>query len=121
MPDQPAERTPYVFLSYSSTDREQALALAERLEADGIPVWLDRRSLVGGMSWDAAIVEAIKNCTVFAVLCTHAGVSSPNVMQELRLAWEEQRPTLPLRLAAVPFPSEMRYILAGRQWVDAVD
>src|SRR2546421_157966 len=90
---------PYVFLSYTSTDRDRVLALADRLETAGIRVWLDRRSLVGGMSWDAAIVRAIKDCTVFAILCTPAGVSSPNVMQELRLAWEEQRPTLPVLLA----------------------
>ena len=50
-----------------------------------------------------------------------SGMRPPNVTQELRLAWEEQRPILPLRLAAVTFPDEMRYMLAGRQSVDAVD
>ena len=104
---------PYVFLSYTSADRDRVLALADRLETAGIRVWLDRRNLVGGMSWDAAIVRAIKDCTVFAVLCTPASVASPNVMQELRLAWAEQRPTLPVLLAPVSFPDEMRYILAG--------
>ena len=59
-----------------------------------MPVWLDRRNLVGGSSWDAAIVEAIKDCAVFAALCSPEAVASPNVTQELRLAWEEQRPTL---------------------------
>jgi TIR domain/NB-ARC domain len=112
---------PYVFLSYTSADRDRVLALADRLESAGIRVWLDRRSLVGGMSWDAAIVRAIKDCSVFAVLCTPAAVTSPNVMQELRLAWEEQRPTLPLLLAPVSFPDEMRYILAGRQWVEVLE
>jgi predicted ATPase len=121
MAEPPIATTPYVFISYASPDRGLALAIADALEAAGIRAWLDRRSLIGGMSWDAAIVRAIKDCTVFAVLCTPAGVASPNVMQELRLAWEEQRPTLPLRLAAVAFPDEMRYILAGRQWVEAVD
>src|SRR4051812_42758936 len=99
MAEVPATAAPYVFLSYASADREQALAIADVLTATGLHVWLDRRSLVGGMSWDAAIVRAIKDCTVFAVLCTPASVASPNVMQELRLAWEEQRPTLPLLLA----------------------
>ncbi|MHB8574251.1 MAG: ATP-binding protein, partial [Dehalococcoidia bacterium] len=112
---------PYVFLSYTSADRERVLRLADRLESAGVHVWLDRRSLVGGMSWDAAIVRAIKDCAVFAVLCTPASIASPNVMQELRLAWEEQRPTLPVLLAPVSFPDEMRYILAGRQWVEVLE
>src|SRR5438132_7741446 len=110
MADPPDPTRLYVFISYASTDSERALALADRLETAGIRVWLDRRNLVGGMSWDAAIARAIKDCTVFAVLCTPASVGSPNVAQELRLASEEQRPTLPVRLAIVPFPDEMRYI-----------
>ncbi|MHB8577964.1 MAG: TIR domain-containing protein [Dehalococcoidia bacterium] len=112
---------PYVFFSYSSTDRARAFALADRLEAAGIHAWVDRRSLVGGMNWDAAIVRAIKNCTVCALICTPAAVSSPNVMQELRLAWEERRPTLPILLTAVSFPDELRYMLAGRQWVEMLE
>ncbi|MHB8574345.1 MAG: TIR domain-containing protein [Dehalococcoidia bacterium] len=121
MVEQPSTREPYVFLSYTSADRDRVLLLADRLESAGIRVWLDRRSLVGGMSWDAAIVRAIKDCTVFAVLCTPASVTSPNVMQELRLAWEDQRPTLPVLLAPVSFPDELRYILAGRQWVEVLE
>src|SRR5438132_11118346 len=121
MADPPDPTRLYVFISYASTDSERALALADRLEAASIRVWLDRRSLVGGMSWDAAIARAIKDCTVFAVLCSPASVTSPNVMQELRLAWEEQRLTLPLLLDRVTYPDEMRYILAGRQWVELLD
>src|SRR5205809_757826 len=96
--------SPYVFISYTSSDRAQALALADQLEAVGIPVWLDRRSLVGGASWDASIAQAIKHCTVFLLLASPRAVTSPNVKQELRLAWEEQRPALPLLLAPVSFP-----------------
>src|SRR5438552_4343759 len=92
---------PYVFLTCTSPDRERPLALADSLEAVGGTVWLDRHRIAGGSSWSNAIVETIKDCAVFAVLCTPASVSSPNVMQELRLAWEEQRPTLPVRLSAV--------------------
>src|SRR5579871_6533034 len=112
---------PYVFLSYTSLDRARALALADVLEAAGIRVWLDRRNLVGGTSWDAEIVQAIKDCTVFLVLASVHAVTSPNVKQELRLAWEEQRPALPLLLEPVTFPDEMRYILTGRQWVELLD
>src|SRR5947207_16019391 len=94
---------PYVFLSYASRDRERALALADRLEAHGIRVWLDRRRLVGGTGWDASIARAIRDCSAFLLLASAQSVRSPNVTQELRLAWEEQRPAMPLLLEPVTF------------------
>src|SRR5712692_1106244 len=93
--------SPYVFLSYASPDRDRVLALADRLEAVGIRVWVDRRNIVGGSSWDAAIVEAIRRCAVLAVLCSQAAMASPNVLQELRLAQQLRKPVLPLLLEEV--------------------
>ena len=45
------DRGPYVFLSYASADRERALHLADLLEARGVSVWIDRKSIAGGTSW----------------------------------------------------------------------
>jgi predicted ATPase len=53
---------PPVFLSYASADRDQAIHLADLLEAQGIAVWLDRKSIEGGTSWTDEIVEGIKGC-----------------------------------------------------------
>src|SRR5207248_1387555 len=48
-------------------------------------------------------------------------LASPNVQQEVQLAWEEQRPILPVLLEQVTIPRELRYPLAGRQWVELLD
>src|SRR5579871_3995785 len=112
---------PYVFLSYSSTERNRAVAIADALEAAGVRVWLDRRGIPAGASWDAAIVRAIKDCTVFLVLCTEMAMRSSNVHQEIRLALEERRPLLPLLAERLTFPDEVRYALAGLQWVELLD
>ncbi|MHB8574339.1 MAG: TIR domain-containing protein, partial [Dehalococcoidia bacterium] len=112
---------PHVFLSYASGDRARALALADALEAAGISVWVDRRDIAGGSSWDTAIVDGISHCSVFALACSTASLASPNVQQEVRLAWEEQRPILPLLLEQAPIPRELRYPLAGRQWVEVLE
>src|SRR5438552_3549217 len=121
MAEQPDTASPYVFLSYTSVNRERALALADVLEAAGVSVWVDRRSIAGGSSWDAAIVDGITHCTVFALTCSPASLASPNVQQEVRLAWEEQRPILPLLLEQVTIPAELRYPLAGRQWAELME
>jgi predicted ATPase len=115
------ERRPYVFLSYASADRDKALQIAERLEARGIVVWLDRKSIAGGSSWTGEIVEGIKGCAALLVLASSSSLASPNVQQELQLAWEHRRPLVPLRLDLSPLPSTIEYVLAGRQWIDVLD
>jgi non-specific serine/threonine protein kinase len=117
----PEQSTPYVFLSYASADRERALRLADLLEAQGIAVWIDRKSIAGGTSWSAEIVRGIRGCAVLAVACTPAAVSSPNVQQEIQLAWETRRPILPLLLQPIELPDSVRYALAGRQWIEVFD
>ncbi|HEY8883758.1 MAG TPA: toll/interleukin-1 receptor domain-containing protein, partial [Chloroflexota bacterium] len=112
---------PYVFLSYASTDRERALHIADLLEANGISIWLDRKSIAGGTSWSAEIVRGIRECAALVVACSVAAMVSPNVHQEIQLAWEARRPILPLLLEPVSLPDAVQYALAGRQWIEVGD
>ena len=121
MVDKPDSTTPYTFLSYASAEREQALAVADALQQAGVAVWLDRQAIVGGSAWSTAIVRGIKDCAAFLVLGSERAFRSPNVQRELNLAVEENRPLLPLLLERVPPPDEVRYALAGRQWVELLD
>src|SRR5437868_15148643 len=94
----------YVFLSYVSADRERALQIADVLETNGISVWIDRKSIAGGTSWSAEIVRGIRECAALVVACSVSAMASPNVLQEIQLAWEARRPILPLLLEPVPLP-----------------
>jgi CheY-like chemotaxis protein len=111
----------YVFLSYASADRERAITVADELEARGIHVWIDRRAIRGGTSWSAEIVRGIEGCGALLLLCSPAAMDSPNVQQEVQLAWDARRPILPLILAAAPPSEAIRYALAGHQWVEILD
>ena len=121
MMDQPATVPPHVFLSYASADRERALALADRLEAAGVRVWIDRTAIAGGTSWGEEIGEGIKWCAALVILCTGRAMASRNVRQEIQLAWRYERPYLPLLLEPVQFPEGVQYFLEGCQWVEAPD
>jgi hypothetical protein len=101
---------------YASGDRGPALGLAAALEAHGLQVCIDRRSIAGGAGWNTEIVRGNKGCAVFIVLGSARAFDSPNVQRELNLAVEENRPVLPLLLEPVQAPDEVRYALAGRQW-----
>jgi predicted ATPase len=111
----------HVFLSYASADRERAVAIADTLEAKGVTVWIDRKSIAGGTSWSAEIVRGIESCSALLVLCSTVSARSRNVQQEVQLAWERDRPILPLLLENVRMPPAMEYALAGRQWVEILD
>jgi non-specific serine/threonine protein kinase len=111
----------YVFLSYASADRERALHIADLLEANGIAVWIDRKSIVGGASWSAEIVRGVKDCAALVILCSASSLASRNVQQEVQLGWESDRPILPVLLERTPLPEAIEYALAGRQWVEILD
>ncbi|MHB8574028.1 MAG: protein kinase domain-containing protein [Dehalococcoidia bacterium] len=110
-----------VFISYSSDDRAAAMSLAEHLKGHEIPVWLDKRNIAAGASWDEQIVRGIKASAVVAVLYSPAAMQSRNVQQELRLAMQYDKALLPLLLAPTEFPEGVEYVLAGRQWVEVLD
>jgi predicted ATPase len=117
----PHNRDPYVFLSYASTDRERALHVADLLEANGVSVWIDRKNITGGASWSGEIVHGIRDCAALVVAGSVAAMASPNVHQEIQLAWETRRPILPLLLEPVSLPDAVQYVLAGRQWIEVGD
>ncbi|MHB8573802.1 MAG: ATP-binding protein, partial [Dehalococcoidia bacterium] len=121
MTAEPASTAPYVFLSYASAEQDRALVVVEALQAAGIPSWLDRHAIAGGTAWSAEIVDGITGCAAFIVLGSERAFRSPNVQRELNLAVEENRPLLPLLLERTEQPREVRYALAGRQWVPLQD
>jgi predicted ATPase len=108
----------HLFLSYAAIDRERVLAIADALEAAGVPVWIDQRGIGGGELWAAEITAAIRACAALMLVCTAASVTSRNVRQELQIAWDHDRPILPLLLEPVQFPDEIAYFLQGRQWIE---
>ncbi len=111
----------YVFVSYSSHDRERALQIVAALEAAGLHVWLDQTAIAGGRSWGREIVHGIRDCTAHIVLCSTAAMQSRNVLQEIQLAWKYERPYLPLLLEPTTFPEEVEYWLEGWQWVEVLE
>jgi TIR domain len=58
-------RSPTVFLSYASADRESARLLKEALPNFGLEVWYDESDLGGGEIWDQKIRKQIRECDYF--------------------------------------------------------
>lgn len=60
-----------VFLSYCSEDRAIAERLHAALEAAGLDVWFDRRTLEPGDLYESAIRKSIQACGVFVPVVSH--------------------------------------------------
>ncbi|MBA6292823.1 toll/interleukin-1 receptor domain-containing protein [Colwellia sp. MB3u-70] len=54
-----------VFISYSRHDSAAVECLAGALQVAGVEVWFDRNELKPGDPWAAAILQGIKNCSLF--------------------------------------------------------
>ncbi len=112
---------PYAFVSYASADRERVLPLVDALTRASIAVWLDREGIRGGANYGREIAEAIKDCAALVLMTSPLSLASRNVRQEIALAWEYERPYVPLLLEPVAIPDDVKYWLTAAQWVEVLD
>lgn len=113
---------PAVFLSYAREDCDAVRALAGRLRADGVLVWLDHDNLLPGDEWRTVIDEAIESAD-FVVVCLspRATTKTGEVQREIKYALEQAdlrprstRYVVPVLLDACEPPRELR----RWQWCD---
>lgn len=107
-----------VFISYSRRDIDVVENIVSQLEAEGIEVWLDREAIKPGQQWRRQIVEGIDTAEAFILNLSPNSGASDNVLKELNLAEEALEPfILPVMLSEMKIPDEMRYQLAGTQFI----
>ena len=109
---------PQVFTSYSRRDKEIVDRLVGELERAGLEVWIDRTDIHSGNSWRVQIVEAIDTCDAFVLMLSSNSAASDNVRKEIDLAQDSARKTFVVLLEPVKLPAEIRYQLAGLQFID---
>lgn len=102
-----------VFLSHSSIDISIVRELAERLEADGLTVWLDEWVIEPGDSIPMAIEKGIGNSQTL-ILCMSEGAQKSDWVAHERHSAIFRDPTnkkrrfIPLRLDDSPIPDSIR-------------
>jgi hypothetical protein len=72
-----SDRKPLVFISHSSSDKQTAIHVVERLRARGLEVWIDHERIQFGDSIPARIAEGLSACDFVLVLVSEAFCSSP--------------------------------------------
>ncbi len=110
-----------VFISYSRKDLREALELSERLQVEGLTVWIDRHGIGGAKQWAAEISKTIRECHCLLLLISENAAGSPNVLKEVTLAAERGKSVLPVILRNAELPDTLQYHLAGVHYLHYAD
>lgn len=108
----------HIFISYSRKDQQTTDQIVSRLKERGFKVWIDHEGIKGGKLWRVEIVEAIDNADAVVLMLSPNSAASDNVRKEVDLAESSNRKIFPVLLAPVTLPPQLRYQLAGIQWID---
>jgi formylglycine-generating enzyme required for sulfatase activity len=124
MADATSNRPLQIFLCHAEEDKEVVWRLYDRLVEEGAEVWLDKRSILPGQTWEKAIRTAVKKSDVVLVCLSkkfnQKGFRQKEVrwaLNEAELMLDEDIYIIPVRLEACSVPET----LANRQWVDLFD
>ena len=107
-----------VFTSYSRRDTEVVDSIVAKMSQAGMSVWIDREAIKAGNSWRVQIVQAIDTCQAFVLMLSPNSAASDNVRKEIDLSQDSGRTIFAVMLEPTKIPAEIRYQLAGLQFVD---
>jgi hypothetical protein len=107
-----------VFISYSREDQDKVTALAEKLRASGVAVWMDVGGIDAATMWSEEIVNALDSAKVLLLMVTPSAVNSHNVAKEVILTSERKGHILPVHLEPTQIPAGLKYQLAGIQHIE---
>jgi hypothetical protein len=105
-----------LFLSFSSTNRDEARAIEKRAEVMGLRVFLDEKAIEPGTIWEKVIRQGLLDSRELAVLATPQSIVSEWVMTEWGAAWVLGRTITPIILRLDPRDLPDR--LKQWQWID---
>ena len=107
-----------VFTSYSRRDTEVVDTIVSKMSEAGISVWIDREAIKAGNQWRVQIVQAIDTCQAFVLMLSPNSAASDNVRKEIDLSQDSGRTIFAVMLEPTKIPAEIRYQLAGLQFID---
>jgi len=106
-----------VFISYSHANKDEVIFIAQELEHlhSDIRIFLDRKELSPGASWQQEIFEAIDDCKKVIPIFSPSYITSKVCKEEYNIAHFRHRDSekgvlVPIYLYTAPLPTYMRLI-----------
>lgn len=110
-----------VFISYSSLESEEAIAVNGILQKNGISTWMAPDSIPPGSNYTFEIPRAIKACTVFLLILSDKAQKSRWVSAEVENAFKNEKLILPLQIEKCQMRDEFDFLLSRSQRIEAYE
>lgn len=105
---------PFIFISYSHQNMNEANSIIKLLQKDNYRVWYDE-GIDPGSEWDENIASHVEKCGYFIALLSEEYLQSSNCKDELNYARELEKPRLLVYLKDVQLPGGMKMRLSRLQ------
>jgi TIR domain len=112
------DRSPSIFVSFSSQDKTQAIEIVNLLEAAALKCWISCRDVPHGEDFQDAIVSALERSSAMILVFSQNADNSREIKKELALASESGLFVLPVRIENAEPTKGFRYQLATRQYIN---
>jgi len=108
------------FISFSFEDQPIAEKIADTLvKKYGISCWICSRNLSGGQHFKEQIPAAIDASSVVVFIQSSRALESREIPKEISLAFDAEKLIIPFRLDDAKPKGNLRYDLAGIEYIDA--
>lgn len=116
-----------VFLCHASEDKAKVREIYQRLQTDGIDVWLDEEKLLPGQEWRHEIPKAVRDSDIILVCLSNKSTTKEGYVQKeitfaLDIAEEKPENTIfiiPLRLEECELPGRLRRFQAADYFLES--
>ncbi len=94
-----------IFISYARADAAFAARLKQRIEAAGLPCWMDTSAIAAGETWTEQIEAGIQAARCVLVVVSKASTASSWVRREILYAQQLGRRIVPVMAEPVQLPA----------------
>lgn len=107
-----------VFVSYSTSDSREVLALIKSLEDAGVTCWYAPRDLATGTRWEDVIPGVIADCSAFLLVLSTNSHDSREVKDEFGIANDGNKRIVTLKISRLKLKGMFALRLRGLHWID---
>lgn len=108
-----------VHISYSTKDMDIANQICYVLEQNNLKCWIAPRNIASGKPFAQSIAEGVRDSAVQVLVFSEHSMASKYVLNEVQLAFNQNKPIIAFKIdESLPY-GEMEYYLKVITWIDA--
>lgn len=108
-----------IFISYSTQNTQNADAICEKLENNGIECWIAPRNIKTATNYANEIMEGLNAAKAIVLVFSKDAQESEYVNNEIDTAFSKNKPIISIKVDDTFPKDQMEFFLKNTQWLDA--